>query len=107
MSNAGNRSLDKEKKVEVVIEKYSAAWLEPIVSVLADAFVTNPLHISAFGPGRMDQNRLFFRIGLRHMFSGQAFIAMVNGKMAGYIHFNPAPHCLPTPQEIPKVAERS
>ena len=104
MSNAGNRSLDKEKKVEVVIEKYSAASLEPIVSVLADAFVTNPLHISAFGPGRMDQNRLFFRIGLRHMFSGQAFIAMVNGKMAGYIHFNPAPHCLPTPQEIPKVA---
>jgi GNAT superfamily N-acetyltransferase len=88
----------------VAIEKYSPARLESTVSILADAFVTNPLHVSAFGPERMDQNRLFFRIGLRHMFIGQSFVAIVNGKLSGYVHFNPAPHCLPPPQEIPNAA---
>jgi GNAT superfamily N-acetyltransferase len=88
----------------ITIEKYSSALLDSTVSVLADAFVTNPLHVSAFGPNRMDQNRLFFRIGLRHMFIGQGFVAKLDGRPCGYVHFNPAPHCLPTPQEIPNTA---
>src|SRR6058998_2931101 len=85
----------------IAIEKYSPEQLDPTVSVLADAFVTNPLHVSAFGPQRIDQNRLFFRIGLRHMFIDQAFIALVDSTVHGYIHFNPSPHCLPAPKEIP------
>ena len=85
----------------IAIEKYSPEQLDPTVSVLADAFVTNPLHVSAFGPQRIDQNRLFFRIGLRHMFIGQAFVALVDGAVRGYVHFNPSPHCLPAPEEIP------
>lgn len=71
--------------------------------MLGDAFVTNPLHLSAFGAGRMDQNRLFFRIGIRHMFVGQSFIALVDEKVCGYVHFNPWPYCLPAPEEIPTV----
>lgn len=90
--------------MDVVIEKYSAARLDSIVSVLAEAFVGNPLHVSAFGPQRLDQNRLFFRIGLRHMFNGNAFVALVDGKVSGYVHFNASPHCLPAPQEIPMAA---
>jgi GNAT superfamily N-acetyltransferase len=91
-------------RMPITIEKYSSALLDSTVSVLADAFVTNPLHVSAFGLDRMDQNRLFFRIGLRHMFIGQAFVAKLDGRPCGYVHFNPAPHCLPTPQEIPHAA---
>lgn len=83
------------------INKYSADRQEECVAVLASAFVTNPLHISAFGTGRLDQNRLFFRIGLRHMFFGSAFVALVDGSVAGYLHFNPSPYCLPAPEEIP------
>jgi len=71
--------------------------------MLAEAFVANPLHISAFGPQRIDQNRSFFRIGLRHMFTGQAFVALADDKVRGYIHFNASPNCLPAPEEIPLV----
>jgi GNAT superfamily N-acetyltransferase len=88
----------------VEIKKYSSASLEDCVSLLADAFVTNPLHQSAFGMARMDQNRLFFRIGLRHMFTGQAFVALLDGGVCGYVHFNESPYCLPAPEEIPGAA---
>jgi GNAT superfamily N-acetyltransferase len=88
----------------MVIERYSAARLDSTVSVLANAFVTNPLHVSAFGAQRIDQNRMFFRIGLRHMFAGQAYVALMDGEVRGYVHFNASPHCLPPPQEIPIAA---
>ena len=52
----------------------------------------------------MDQNRLFFRIGLRHMFNGHAHVASVNGAIRGYVHFNESPYCLPAPEEIRKHA---
>jgi len=87
----------------IIVEKYSAAALESVVTVLAHAFVTSPLHVCAFGPQRMDQNRLFFRIGLRNMFTGHAFVASVDGEVHGYAHFNPAPYCLPLPEEIPNT----
>lgn len=85
----------------LTVKKYSADRLEECVSLLADAFVANPLHLSAFGAGRMDQNRRFFRIGLRHMFVGQSFMALDEDAVRGYIHFNPWPDCLPEPEEIP------
>lgn len=71
--------------------------------MLADAFVTNPLHVAAFGAHRMDQNRLFFRIGLRQMFIGSAFVALEDGAVRGYVHYNASPYCLPAPEEIPTV----
>ena len=83
------------------IKKYSSDRLEECVALLAEAFVTNPLHLSAFGAGQLDQNRRFFRIGLRHMFFGPAVIALVDGEVAGYVHFRAAPLCLPAPEEIP------
>jgi GNAT superfamily N-acetyltransferase len=90
--------------MDMLIERYSAARLDSTVSVLANAFVTNPLHVSAFGAQRIDQNRMFFRIGLRHMFSGPAYVALMDGEVRGYVHFNASPHCLPPPQEIPIAA---
>lgn len=88
--------------IEVV--KYSAGHLNECVTVLAQAFVDNPLHLAAFGQGRMDQNRLFFRIGLRQMFLGHAFVALADGAVGGYVHFNGSPDCLPAPEEVPQVA---
>ncbi len=89
--------------MEIVIEKYNAKELESVLSVLANAFITSPLHVSAFGPQRMDYNRLFFRIGLRHMFHGEAIVASVNGAVCGYAHFNASPYCLPPPEELPNA----
>jgi GNAT superfamily N-acetyltransferase len=90
--------------MEVVLRKYSTADIDACVSILADAFVTSPLHLSAFGYGRIDQNRRFFRLGLRNMFFGQAFVALVDGRLCGYIHFRAWPYCLPAPEEIPNAA---
>jgi GNAT superfamily N-acetyltransferase len=87
--------------VAVVVKKYSAERLDDCVALLAEAFATNPLHLSAFGPERMDQNRTFFRIGLRRMFVGQSFMALRGERVCGYVHFNPSPFCLPAPEEIP------
>jgi GNAT superfamily N-acetyltransferase len=88
----------------IAIEKYTPERLDSAVSVLADAFVNNPLHISAFGPQRIDQNRLFFRVALEHMFTAQSFVALVDGKVLGYIHFGTSPSCLPPPEQIPAAA---
>ena len=87
----------------VLVQNYSPVYLEDCITVLSDAFVTNPLHLCAFGAGRMDQNRLFFRIGIRHMFVGESFVALENEQLCGYMHFNPWPYCLPAPEEIPTV----
>ena len=88
----------------LVIEKYDASRWEAAVAMLADAFVTNPLHISAFGPQQIEQNRLFFRIGMQNMFTGHAFVALVDGAVRGYMHFNASPNCLPPPEQIPAAA---
>ncbi|HKY06905.1 MAG TPA: GNAT family N-acetyltransferase [Candidatus Binatia bacterium] len=85
------------------LKKYSADYLEDCITVLGSAFVDNPLHCSAFGTGRMDQNRLFFRLGIRHMFVGESFVALDGDKVCGYVHFNSWPYCLPVPEEIPSV----
>jgi len=85
----------------IVVEKYSARALEPVVTILADAFVANPLHVSAFGPHQIDQNRSLFRLGLRQMSGGEAVVALVNGEICGYAHFSSPPDCLPPPEILP------
>ncbi|HSC43542.1 MAG TPA: GNAT family N-acetyltransferase [Candidatus Binatia bacterium] len=85
----------------IVVEKYSARALEPVVTILAHAFVTNPLHVSAFGAHQIDQNRSLFRLGLRQMFCGKSVVALANGQIQGYAHFSPSPHCLPAPEILP------
>ena len=90
--------------MNVVLRRYSPADVDDCVSVLADAFVSSPLHISAFGNGRIDQNRRFFRLALRNMFFGQAFVALDDGALCGYVHFRAWPYCLPAPEEIPNAA---
>ena len=87
----------------IVVEKYSAHTLESVVTVLADAFVTNPLHVSAFGSQQIEPNRLFFRIGLREMFRGEAYVALKNGEIRAYAHLSFSPHCLPAPEALPRA----
>src|SRR5690606_5278200 len=60
--------------------------------VLAHAFVTNPLHIAVFGPGRLAANEAFFRIGLRAM-KGPKLAAFDDGRMVGVVHWVESPQC--------------
>jgi GNAT superfamily N-acetyltransferase len=88
----------------IEVRKYSPERIEDCVTVLADAFASNPLHLLAFGPARGDRNRIFFRIGLRRMFLGQSLMALHRGEVCGYAHFNRWPDCLPAPEEVPAAA---
>jgi ribosomal protein S18 acetylase RimI-like enzyme len=62
------------------------------VSVLARAFVTNPLHVAAFGPSRLDRNEVFFRIGLAAM-KGRKLAAMDGERIVGVAHWVHSPEC--------------
>jgi GNAT superfamily N-acetyltransferase len=90
--------------MEISVKRYVAADLASVVLVLGDAFVTNPTHVAAFGPQRLDQNRLFFRIGLEHMFTGHACVALVDDEVRGYAHFVASPSCLPPPDQFQGAA---
>ncbi len=90
--------------MEIQIKRYVAANLASVASVLGDAFVTNPTHVAAFGPQRPDQNRLFFRIALEHMFTGHASVALVDDELRGYAHFVASPSCLPPPDQFQAAA---
>jgi len=89
----------------LVIEEFVADHLDSTVLLLADAFVTNPLHETAFGPEQIEQNRLFFWIGLESLFTGDAFIAIVDGEVKGYVHFVASPSCLPAAEQIRDSAD--
>lgn len=85
------------------IRSYAPERIDECVGVLAAAFASNPLHCSLFGPEPLAQNRAFFRIALLRMFAGQRWIALRDDAVCGYLHFNPSPHCLPLPEEIPSA----
>lgn len=89
----------------LVIEEFNADHLDSTILLLGDAFATNPLHETAFGPEQLDQNRLFFRIVLESLFTGDAFIAIMNGEVKGYMHFAASPSCLPAPEQIRDSAD--
>jgi len=71
---------------------FGAEMLPEVAAMLARAFVTNPLHEAAFGPGRLARNEAFFRIGLAAM-KGPKYVAMDNGRPAGFVHWVQAPEC--------------
>jgi ribosomal protein S18 acetylase RimI-like enzyme len=65
----------------------------PAVSrMLARAFMTNPLHVAAFGDGQLPRNEAFFRGGLAAM-KGPIWVARENDDVLGAIHWVQSPAC--------------
>ena len=60
--------------------------------VLARAFVTNPLHIAAFGPGEVAKSEAFFRLALNVM-RGPMLVATGDSGVLGAIHWVDSPGC--------------
>lgn len=60
--------------------------------LLAAAFVTNPLHVAAFGPGALAKNEAFFRLALSSM-RGLQFVALIDSRVVGVIHWTDSPSC--------------
>jgi len=65
---------------------------EEAVRLLARAYATNPLPVAVFGPGQIDANEAFFRIGLTVM-KGQKFVAVDGPRVVGVIHWVDSPNC--------------
>jgi len=60
--------------------------------VLARAFVTNPVHVVAFGPGQLSRNEAFFRTGLAAM-KGSKVVALEGSQIVGLLHSVDSPAC--------------
>ena len=77
---------------EIQIEPLRAELVTAAALMMAHAFVTNPLHIAAFGPSRIDRNEAFFRAGLA-MMKGPTFVATDGRTVLGLVHWVRAPQC--------------
>ena len=77
---------------EIRIEPLRADQHADVARMLARAFVTNPLHVAAFGPNQLEKNEAFFRIGLALM-KGPKHVAIEATEILGVIHWVHAPRC--------------
>jgi GNAT superfamily N-acetyltransferase len=66
--------------------------LPEATDMLARAFMTNPLHVAVFGPGALEKNREFFRVGLSVM-KGPKLVAFDKSRIVGFIHWVTSPQC--------------
>jgi ribosomal protein S18 acetylase RimI-like enzyme len=76
----------------VSISSFAPARAVDASRMLSRAFVTNPLHVAAFGASRLDRNRAFFLAGLAVM-RGPTFVATDGDAIVGLVHWVPSTHC--------------
>jgi predicted N-acetyltransferase YhbS len=74
------------------IEPFRPEMAAEVSQVLARAYVTNPLHVAAFGPAQLAKNEAFFRKGLTVM-KGPKLVALEGPRILGLIHWVHAPDC--------------
>jgi hypothetical protein len=80
------------------IESFDSAVLPEAARMLARAFVTNPLHIAAFGAGDTVRNEAFFRTALVAM-KGPKYVAYSGDILSGFIHWVQWSDCQPSASE--------
>lgn len=69
---------------EIRIETFNADMTADAARMLARAFVTNPLHVAAFGADELARNDAFFRVGLKVM-KGPRLVALDGSRILGLI----------------------
>jgi len=77
---------------QITIMPLPTEQTDAAIGVLARAFVTNPVHIAAFGPSSQESNEEFFRIGLAAM-KGEKFVATDGSRILGVAHWVRSPAC--------------
>lgn len=76
----------------ITIVPHAPDQADAAARLLARAFVTNPLHVEAFGARQLVRNEAFFRMGLRLM-KGPKMAAMDGSRLVGVIHWVSSPAC--------------
>jgi len=87
----------------LLIAELTNEMVESAAAMLARAFVTNPIHVAAFGANQLAKNEAFFRMGLALM-KGPKHVAVEDGHVLGLIHWVEAPACQPSAHERHAVA---
>ena len=77
---------------DIRIEPLSPKQVAEASRVLARAFVTNPLHVAAFGAGALARNEAFFLNGLAVM-KGPKLVALEGSRVLGVLHWVHSPEC--------------
>ena len=77
---------------QTTVAPLAAGQTGPAVSLLARAFVADPLHEVTFGAGRLDLNEGFFRVALASM-KGTKVVATEGGRTLGMAHWVPSTQC--------------
>jgi GNAT superfamily N-acetyltransferase len=77
---------------EITLAPLDQEMLPEAARVLARAFVTNPLHLAAFGADVLRRNERFFTTGLAVM-KGTRLVALDQNRIVGVIHWVDAPGC--------------
>jgi ribosomal protein S18 acetylase RimI-like enzyme len=76
----------------IVIDPLRSEQRDAAARVLARAFITNPLHIAAFGAPNFASNEIFFRAALAVM-KGPKLVAIDGSRILGVIHWVRSPNC--------------
>jgi ribosomal protein S18 acetylase RimI-like enzyme len=76
----------------IVVNPLSSEQRDAAARLLARAFVTNPLHIAAFGAANFAFNETFFRSALAVM-KGPKLVATDGSRIVGVIHWIQSPGC--------------
>ncbi|HEU6451157.1 MAG TPA: GNAT family N-acetyltransferase [Gemmatimonadaceae bacterium] len=77
---------------DIRVESLSPKDVAEASRVLARAFVTNPLHVAAFGAGALARNEAFFLNGLAVM-KGPKLVALEGSRVLGVLHWVHSPEC--------------
>jgi GNAT superfamily N-acetyltransferase len=78
--------------MEIHIEPYKTEMAEETSGILAHAFMSNPLHIAAFGKDLFPRNKLFFLNAL-HLLKGTKYVAHYEKRIIGFIHWVDSEKC--------------
>jgi ribosomal protein S18 acetylase RimI-like enzyme len=76
----------------VVVAPLRSEHSDSAARALARAFITNPLHIAAFGTPNFASNEAFFRAALAVM-RGTKLVAVDGSRILGVIHWVRSPNC--------------
>ena len=86
----------------IAIEPYTTGHEDAVVTLLARAFATNPIHVAAFGDHAMARNDVFFRVGVA-LLRGPKIVAVERDRVVGFNHWVDYPGCIVAPRDRMRV----
>jgi len=95
--------------VERSIQPYDQDHQTAVIDVLAEAYLTNPIHIAVFGgtgPEQARQTRALFSLLLKEILTGTSFVAIQEHEVVGFVHWVSYPGCQPSLEKLGLIMPR-